>query len=330
MSNEVAINHPTAIAASPSPVSISNAMAEQIQQMSHAYTLAQSLCKTALCPQTFRGKPEDGAVAIMAGAKWGLDAIASLQNIFVVHGTPSTYAKVMKAVVIANGHKIWTVESGPTKVVVRGKRSDSDEIEESIWTIERARKAGLFTNKKYDTEPENMLWSRATAEASRRTAPDCLLGMPYSREELEDTRPVRATSQRMDSGSGIASALGIVPTVDPEPTDVTDLPEAPSDPVAEPEPVQVNADEPVDATIDEPTTEPQPEPGPELCTVQQQKALANVLNKEGLATTAKKVEYLTASLHREITAIKDVTQAEAAELIEYLQTAQAADEAKQQ
>lgn len=331
MSNEVAINQPTAVAASPSPVSISSAMAEQVQQLGHAYTLAQSLCKTALCPQTFRGKPEDGAVAIMAGAKWGLDAIASLQNIFVVHGTPSTYAKVMKAVVIANGHKIWTVESGPTKVVVRGKRSDSDEIEESVWTIERAKKAGLFTNKKYETEPENMLWSRATAEASRRTAPDCLLGMPYSREELEDTRPVRATSQRMDAGSGIANSLGIVPTVETEPADVTHLQEAPSDSSAEPETEQVSTppvDEPIDATVEEPAAEPQPDAGPALCTTQQQKDIANVLNKEGLATTAKKLEYLTTSLHREITAVKEVTQAEAAELIDYLQAAQAADAAK--
>ena len=329
--NELAISQPTAVAATPNTLSISSALEEQVRQLDNAYTLAKSLCKTALCPQTFRGKPEDGAVAIMAGAKWGLDAIASLQNIFVVHGTPSTYAKVMKAVVLANGHKIWTVESSPTKVVVRGKRSDSDEIEESVWTIERARKAGLFTNKKYDTEPENMLWSRATAEASRRTAPDCLLGMPYSREELEDSRPVRATSQRMDAGSGIANSLGIVPTVEPEPADVTHLQEAPSDPVTEPEPAQVSTsvDEPIDATVDEPAAEPQPEPGPALCTVQQQKAIANVLNKEGLATTAKKVEYLTTSLHREITAIKDVTEAEAAELIDYLQTAQAADDAKQ-
>lgn len=323
-SNEVAINQPTSVVASPSPVSISNAMAEQVQQMGHAYTLAQSLCKTALCPQTFRGKPEDGAVAIMAGAKWGLDAIASLQNIFVVHGTPSTFARVMKAVVQANGHEIWTEVSEPSRVVVCGRRKGSEHIERSEWTADRARKAGYFTNKKYETELENMLYARATAEASRRTAPDCLLGMPYSREELEDTRPVRATSQRMDSGSGIASSLGIVPTVEPEPVDVTHLQDAPSDPVAEPEPEQVSepeivADEPVVAET---------APAPELCTVQQQKALANVLNKEGLATTAKKVEYLTTSLHREITALKDVTQAEAAELIDYLENAQAADAAK--
>jgi hypothetical protein len=315
-STEIAINNPSGVVAAPSPISISSALAEQVQQMSHAYTLAQSICKTALVPQHFRLKPEDGAVAIMAGAKWGLDAIASLQNIFIVHGTPSTYAKVMKAVVQANGHKIWTVESGPTKVVVHGKRFDSEEIEESIWTIERAKTAGLFTNKKYETEPENMLYARATAECSRRTAPDCLLGMPYSREEMEDARPVRGTLERIDQqgATGIANELGIVPASrEQEPVDVTEMVEV--DP--EPEPSEALSDSGAQQDIEQ-VSEP-------LITPPQLKKLHVLFGKEGLTTDATKHDWLTSNLHREITSTKQITKSEAGEIIDYLETEQAKD-----
>ncbi|ORL93438.1 hypothetical protein A5N78_04700 [Prescottella equi] len=309
---EIAISQPTALPATPGPLSISGALAEQVQQMSHAYTLAQSLCKTALVPQVFRGKPEDGAVAIMAGAKWGLDAVASLQNIFIVHGAPSTYARVMKAVVQANGHEIWTEAVEPNRVVVCGRRKDTDKIERSEWTADRARKAGYFSNRKYETELENMLYARATAEACRRTAPDCLLGMPYAREEMEDARPVRATAQRMDGGeSGIASSLGLVPAAEPTPVDVTDLQEA----APEPQELETEAaTEPVDAVP--------------MITTAQLKKLHVVLGKEGVTTDAAKYEWLTSNLHREITSSKQVTRSEAAELIDYLEGEQAKDAAK--
>lgn len=321
-SNEIAISQPSSVVAAPTPISISGALQEQVQQMGHAYTLAQSICKTSLVPQTFRGKPEDGAVAIMAGAKWGLDAISSLQNIFIVHGSPSTYARVMKAVVLANGHKIWTVESSPTKVVVRGKRSDSEDIEESVWTIQRAAPYAK-TNTKYATEPENMLYARATAECARRVAPDCLLGMPYAREEMEDARPTRVSSQRTD-GTRISDSLGIttphpeaanepVPDAEAAPVDVTHLQETevPSSPVAEPDATQVE-----DVAAEE------------MITAAQLKKLHVVLGKEGLTADADKHDWLSSNLHREITSTKQLTKAEAGEIIDYLEGVQKQDPPK--
>lgn len=183
---------------------ITGDLKQQVEQMELAFRLADSLCYTSLCPKTFQGKPGDGAVAIMAGAKWGLDAITSLQNIFVVHGTPSTYARVMKAITLAHGHKIWVIESSATSVLLAGLREGDteDHIEHVEWTLERARAAGYFTNSKYETEPENMLYARATAEMCRRLAPDALLGMPYSREELVDAAMVKAYAERLEGAQG--------------------------------------------------------------------------------------------------------------------------------
>ncbi|OZC59235.1 hypothetical protein CH276_22570 [Rhodococcus sp. 06-470-2] len=308
-STEVAVAKSAAIAPSPTPLSISGALAEQVQQMGHAYTLAQSICKTTLVPAHFRGKPEDGAVAIMAGAKWGLDAIAALQNIFIVHGTPSTFARVMKAVVQANGHEIWTETVEPGRVVVCGKRKGSDRIETSEWTEARARKAGYFSNKKYDTELENMLYARATAECARRTAPDCLLGMPYSREEMEDAKPVRATAERVD-GKRISDDLGITREEPAETVDVSHGEEVPYDePAAEP--------------ASEPASD---EPAGELLSSAQLGKLQALLKKEGLTTSEARHEWLTSNLRRDITDTKQVKKSEASEIIEFLVEAQSKDQ----
>ncbi|MEV5394508.1 hypothetical protein AB0K56_29695, partial [Nocardia farcinica] len=63
------------------------------------------------------------------------------------------------------------------------------------------RRAGYTTNKKYETDPQAMLYAKACAEVCRKLAPDVLLGISHTREDLElepAPEPVRATSERMD------------------------------------------------------------------------------------------------------------------------------------
>lgn len=199
VSTELVINNPQSVAPKNSAIAITGDLEQQVKQMDLAARLADTLCSSTLCPKAYFKKPGDGAIAIMAGSKWGLDAISSLQSVFVVHGTPSTYARVMAAVVMANGHELWTTESGPTKVAMRGHRKGSpDKVFEVEWSIERAKAAGYFTNSKYRTEPENMLYARCAAELSRRVAPDALLGMPYAKEELADMEAMQVASERLD------------------------------------------------------------------------------------------------------------------------------------
>ena len=310
-STEVQISNPTSVVAAPTTLSISGALQEQVNQMGLAFTLAKGICKTTICPQSFRGKPEDAAVAIMAGAKWGLDAIASLQNIFVVHGTPSTYAKVMKAVALANGHEIWTETVEPGRVVVCGRRKGSEKVERSEWTTERAKKAGYFTNKKYDTELENMLYARATAEAARRTAPDCLLGMPYSREEMEDTQP-RYVQNTTDSQGSVARSLGIAVPSDAGSNQGTET-QSPQD-----EPIDVSHYvEPID------DTPPPPEPQPSATTEKkisaaQLKALHAAFGAQKMTDRQEKLDWLANLTHREITSTEDLTVTEASLAIDTL------------
>lgn len=165
------------------------------QAMHTAKQFADALCDTDMVPAIYRGKPGNGAAAILYGAELGLSPIQALQNIFVVHGQPSIYARTAVALVKRHGVIVQTIEESDTSVTVSATDQRTGQTEMSCWDIERAEKAGFTNNKKYLTEPRAMLWAKAAMEVCRRIAPDVLLGIAYSAEEMEVAapQPVRAS-----------------------------------------------------------------------------------------------------------------------------------------
>ncbi|RAV34743.1 hypothetical protein [Corynebacterium heidelbergense] len=170
---------------------------KQVRAMEYAHRLATVMCNTDMVPQAFRGKPDNGAAAIMYGAELGLQPQQALQQVFVVHGQPAVYARTMVALLKSKGYRFETVESGPDAVHVRGS-SPRGETEESRWTIDRAKQAGYTSNKKYATDPQAMLYAKAASEVCRRLAPDVLLGIRYAAEDLELEQPIQASAERLD------------------------------------------------------------------------------------------------------------------------------------
>lgn len=201
-------------------------LAKQVEAMEAAHKLATVLTNTAMVPQQLRGKPDDGAAAILYGSELGLKPQQALQQVFVVHGQPAIYARTMVGLLKARGYTFETLESGPEAVTVRGT-SPRGETEESRWTTERAKKAGyvprrnangefvkgsngkILGNPKYLSDPEAMLYAKAAAEVARKLAPDVLLGITYTKEELElEHPPVKATAQRLDRRGQAKPTLG--------------------------------------------------------------------------------------------------------------------------
>ena len=158
-----------------------------------AASLASALCRTSFVPKAFAGKPEETAAALLLGDELGLSPLAALRSIHVISGTPGLYARTMVAVVQSLGHEVVTVVDTPTKVTVKGRRRGSEEWTTSEWTTDRARRAGYTSNRKYESDPQAMLYARAASDVCRRIAADALLGIPYSAEELELEAPAATT-----------------------------------------------------------------------------------------------------------------------------------------
>ncbi len=154
-----------------------------------AHALATSLCATNFVPRHFQGKPAEATAAILTGHELGLSPMASLRSIFIIGGTPGMYAKALVAVVQAQGHEVWVEEQSDERVVVCGKRKNSEHVARVVWDRERVVKAKLTSNAKYNETPQQMMTARGFAEVCRQIAPDALLGIPYSVEELRDFTP---------------------------------------------------------------------------------------------------------------------------------------------
>ena len=205
-----------------------DSLVRQAKAMSAAHELGTAMAQTAMVPKHFQGKPGDCAAAILYGAELGLNAIQSLQNIMVINGKPGIEARTMVALVKKRGYRIETVESGPESVTVRGT-APSGETETSTWTMARATTAGFTSNSLYKKIPEQMLYAKAATEVCRKLAPDVLLGMPYSVEEMR-LEPIQAKAERVPAPSrgvaGVRAKLGVAD--EPAPAEEQSEPEAPA------------------------------------------------------------------------------------------------------
>jgi hypothetical protein len=144
--------------------------------------LAAKIAGTDFVPEAMRGKPAAVAAAILAGREMGIGPMTALQNIHVIKGKPGQSAQLMRSLVLAAGHSIHYIETTDSRCVVEGRRMGEDEWERVTFTADQARKAKIDLG----AYPEDKLVARATARLCRRKFADCLAGMAYSIEELQD------------------------------------------------------------------------------------------------------------------------------------------------
>jgi hypothetical protein len=250
------------------------------QAAAAANQLARALTTTTFVPAAFKGNVGDATAAILMGDELGLSPLASLRSIFVVHGTPAMYARTMVALAQGQGHEIWTETDTPDKVVVAGRRKDSDKIERSEWTVARARKAGYTNNKKYETNPQEMLYAKAASTVARKVAADVLAGVPYSAEDLELEQPVStAKVQRGTAGKAQRSPLTAVPEPD--------------------------------------LTEPDNAPAEPMTTAQRTKLMASY-GDIGIDDRDARLEHITGIVGRKVESSNDLTKAEATRVIDHI------------
>lgn len=208
-----------------------------------AYGAAVSLVKTSFVPRSYQGRPEEAAAAMVKGLEIGFTPMASLSEINVIQGTPALSALSMRAVLQSKGHQVWVEESTKERAIVKGVRRGEERVQESVWSMDRARGLGLAGKDNWKKQPTAMLVARATSELARLIAADDLLGIGYSAEELGDEAPVVVVEEKRPSKR--VSRKRVAPA-EPERKPVA----------AEPEAAVPEADEPVEAAV---TDAPAPE-----------------------------------------------------------------------
>jgi len=323
----IAVPEPVEATLVAAPLDPLDALMRYARMLATAKEFAEYICMTPMVPAIYQGKPKHATVAILHGAELGLNPLQSLQQIFTVHGMPAIYARTMVALLKSRGFRFKTAESGPERAVIVGTSPDGVETETSTWTIERADRAGyipkkdeqtgeyarnkngnLIRNEKYITEPENMLWAKAAAEVCRRLAPDVLLGISRTVEDLEsESEPVRVESERMTPAQALASVEGPADTVDPLKTWT---------PTAEPAASAPPAEHP---KVDEPPADPP-------MTKIQQRKIGRLMNERGITDDAVILAAIGEFVGRGLDSAAEVTRAEAIRFLAHLEDAEPASQ----
>lgn len=151
-----------------------------------AHGIAQSLAQTPFVPQSMQGKPGLVTAAILAGFELGLQPISALRSIDIIQGVPAMRAHTLRGLVQSRGHDVWVEESNSTRAVVCGRRKGSEQVQKSVWTMDRAKGLKLDGKDNWRKQPQAMLVARATSEVCRLVGSDVILGLPYAAEELDD------------------------------------------------------------------------------------------------------------------------------------------------
>tara|TARA_A100000171_G_C2124923_1_gene142934 strand:- start:436 stop:1380 length:945 start_codon:yes stop_codon:yes gene_type:complete len=176
------------------------------QNLEEAFKFAETLSKSQLIPDTYRGKPQDILVCMQWGSDLGLKPLQALSSISVINGKASVWGDGLVAVCRQHPSFMGMEEWQEDKTAYcKVKRKYKDQIEETIssFSMEQAEKAHLLNRPTWKTYPERMLKMRARGFALRDAFADALKGI-ISAEEAEDypTEPKKAVQPVKVSNSG--------------------------------------------------------------------------------------------------------------------------------
>ena len=163
---------------------------------------AKSLCESDLVPKSYQGQKglPNCLVAIEMSKRMKLSPLTVMQNLNVIHGTPTWSAQFITSQILGCGRftnfdYLVKGEGDTLEVQCVAKRiEDQKLIKGTTVSMRMARLEGWTRNSKYQSMPELMLRNRAATFFGRQYIPDLLLGVQTS-EEVVDIQPLDVTPE---------------------------------------------------------------------------------------------------------------------------------------
>lgn len=125
---------------------------------------------------------QQAVVKIMAGQELGIPPFAAMSGIHIIQGKPTIGAGLIASTVKGSGKYDYRVIESSEKVCSIDFYQGKENIGNSTFTIEDARKAGT---KNIDKFPKNMLFARAISNGVKWYCPDVFSGPVYVPEEMQ-------------------------------------------------------------------------------------------------------------------------------------------------
>lgn len=177
-----------------------------VESFDQAIKVADYINKSALVPDSYRGKPADIVIAMQYGMELGFSPLQALWSVAVVNGRPTVWGDALPALVMSWGGDMIDEEpqgDDPEKwVAVCTVTRPGKEPKRKSFSWKQAKRAGL-ANKKgtWQDYPEVMLLWRARGFAVRAAYPDKLKGLILAEEASDYSDATQEPSEPRRVGS---------------------------------------------------------------------------------------------------------------------------------
>jgi len=165
----------------------------------HEWDVYESMAKMA-AGTPFYGKlgGPNGIMAIMLYAREiGMPPMSALNGgIDNIMGRLSISARSVNEKIRLSGHQIQVKSISDKECTVWGKRKDTGEEMTATYTLEDAKRAGLFkSGGGYERNPQDMMFARGITRLGRRLFPDVIKGAHIEGEPSEFDHPEQEQPQ---------------------------------------------------------------------------------------------------------------------------------------
>lgn len=174
---------------------------QQLKQFEMQQRMAQMYSTSTIVPDTYKGNLGNCVIALDMAHRMGANPLMVMQNLYIVHGTPSFSSKFLIASVNASGRYTslryeWKGTPGKPDWGCRCYAYEKDDVKkenrlDGIWVDMKMADAEGWTKKngsKWQSIPQQMLIYRAAAFWQRAYCPEISMGFISSEEaqEIED------------------------------------------------------------------------------------------------------------------------------------------------
>lgn len=170
---------------------------ESLESFEAGQRMAKMFAQSDIVPATFKGSVGNCVIALDMANRLSMNPLMVMQNLYVVHGTPSWSSKFMIACFNVCGRftpiayeSNVASEKDENKWACRAvttSKETGEKLTGTVVSMKMADKEGwaMRSGSKWKTMPEQMLKYRAAAFLIRTVAPEITLGF-YTKEEVED------------------------------------------------------------------------------------------------------------------------------------------------
>ena len=187
--------------------------------LKEAQEYATIFANSGLCPQQYKGRPNDILIIWQLGKEIGLEKMQALRTLGCINGMPFAYGDGQLALIRRHPKfeaiKEWYEgEEGKDnfKAICMMKRKGEEPVIKE-FSIADAKQAGLWQKKSVWTlYPKRMLQHRARGFAAKDCFPDALYGLMSEQEAIDvsESKQVVTVIQSKSKGmAGLEESLGI-------------------------------------------------------------------------------------------------------------------------